>query len=249
MPGVVASSPRGSATSLARRSVASGLPIAWSGAERIVLSSASRPESTASIPPSDSWRHPVADAHLAAVKGLPSSQLGAGWGQRAVTTPMNWPRPTGVLPTATVAVTALVAVSITDTSWSAALATKTRAPAGSTATPKGFRPTRTRPTRRWLAASRTDTTSSFTFDTYALIPDGWMATAYGFCPAGTVTSTVLLAVPITDSVASAKFAASTRLPDGSTAMPSGCEPTGTVAATVSLAVSTTDTVSLRRLVT
>ena len=68
----------------------------------MVLSSASRPESTASVPANGSCRHPVVGEHTSTVKGLLSLQSGARCGQRVVTTPMNCPTATGVFPTATV---------------------------------------------------------------------------------------------------------------------------------------------------
>lgn len=88
---------------------------------------------------------------------------GAGDGSGVVPAAMNWPREVGQLPTATVAVTPLLAVSMTETVSLPAFATYTRLPSGLTATPMGPAPTNTVAVTLLLAMSMTETALSLEF--------------------------------------------------------------------------------------
>jgi len=75
--------------------------------------------------------------------GGPGVVVGAGGGVTCVAGAMNSPKPTGNVPTGTVAVTVLVPVPITDTVLDMAFATYTLVPSGVTPTPIGWVPTGT----------------------------------------------------------------------------------------------------------
>src|SRR2546427_347158 len=98
--------------------------------------------------------------------------------------------PTGRIPTATVAITVLVAVLITETLFVPSLATYARVPSGVRATPKGLVPTGTVAMTALVAVLMTETVVKFPLATYARAPSGVRATPAGVVPTTTVAATL-----------------------------------------------------------
>src|SRR3989442_1736215 len=140
--------------------------------------------------------------------------------------------PTGRIPTATVAITVLVAVLITETLFVPSLATYARDPSGVKATPPGRTPTGTVAITVLVAVLITETLFEPSLATYARAPSGVRATPKGLVPTGTVAMTALVAVLMTETVVKFPLATYARAPSGVRATPAGVVPTTTVAATL-----------------
>src|SRR6266852_479253 len=117
----------------------------------------------------------------------------------------------GNVPTVMVAITAWVAVSITETlptpSTPDVLRTYANVPSGLNATDSGKGPTGTVSTTVLVAVEMIDTFPAGTaFVTYTKAPSGVTPTPMGFIPTGTAVTTVCVIVSITDTLFESAFA-------------------------------------------
>jgi hypothetical protein len=139
-------------------------------------------------------------------------------------------------PTGTVAVTAFVERSMTDTELSSLFATY--AFVAERAMAEGPEPTGTAAVTVFVPRSMTETVLSPWFATYAFVAE--RAMAQGWEPTGTVAVTAFVERSMTETVPEPAFATYAFVAER--AMPSGAEPTGTVAVTAFVERSMTETV-------
>src|SRR5690606_28556965 len=119
-------------------------------------------------------------------------------------------------PTSIVAVTVLVAVSITETVLQWVIATYTFVPSGVSATPTGLGPTGIVAVTLFVETSITETLLKYfpLSVTYAFVPSGLNATPEGAPSTFTVAVTALVAVSITEMLPLLEFATYTLVPSG-----------------------------------